>query len=124
MNLLRSLLMLAVTVALLAVPASVEAAKKKKGAGAAGVVEKIEEGSLVIKVAGKKKKGEPAPEPMTKKFALTKETKFEKVSGKKNNTTTEPATVADLKTGDRVVITANDKDEAETVKIFAGKKKK
>lgn len=120
----RPLLVLAVTFALLAVPSSAWAkAKKKKGGGAVGVVEQVQEGTLTVKIMGKKKKGAAPAEGVTKTFALTKETKIEKVVGKKKNQTTLPATLVDLKAGERVVVVAAG-DKAETVKIVEAKKKK
>lgn len=119
----RPFLVLAVVASFFAVPSSAWAAKKNKGGGAFGVIEQVSDGTLVVKMTGKKKKGAPAAEGTTKKFTLTKDTKIEMLVGKKKDKTTQPATVVDLKVGERVMVTAAG-DKAENVKILGGKKKK
>lgn len=113
MKLLRPVLMLAVIAMLFAVPSSSSAAKaKKKKVEGEGVVEQISDDTLTVKIDG-----------VTKKFMLTKETKFEKEGGKKAKGASLPATAAEVKVGDRVLVTASG-DKADTVKILGTKKKK
>jgi len=138
---LRSLLALGVTLSIMLMPVSgadeAKKAKGKKKGGVAGVVEAFEgskadgakgEGVLKIKTVARKKKkaaaaaaDEKAGE--VKSFTITKDTKIQKVSGKKADRKTEAGSAEDLKAGARVRIKA-DGDKAQEITVLAGKKAK
>jgi hypothetical protein len=135
MFILRSWLILGLLLALSG-DALAAKAKKKQAGGVQGTVKAIEPGTgdnkdtgtiTVNIVAGKKKKKVPAPagQGAEKKITITKETRIEKVSGKKGQTETKPATFSDLQNGARLKITLKTgTDQAEKVQIVDGKKKK
>jgi hypothetical protein len=140
MILFRSLLACCLAVAVL-VPASISEgakakAKKKKGSHpVAGLVtavdqdkEKKNQGTVTLKIAArKKKKGAPAATPTEateKKFTITSETKFVKVTGKKKEKTESPASFDDVKSGSRIMVLASQDGKAEKVSISEAKKGK
>lgn len=136
MSLLRTLLILVLALTITA-EASAAKAKKKKNSGLEGIVtaiesgteEKKDTGTITLKVvAGKKKKNAaPAGNEPEKKIQVTKETTFEKVSGKKGQQEAKPASFSDLQKDSRVRITTKagtDSAKADKVQIVDGKKKK
>ncbi len=135
MILLRSLLACSLTLALLVPTAEGAKAKKKKGnhptLGEVTAIDqdkdKKDEGTLTVKVTPhRKKKGAAAPaaEATEKKFTITKDTKFVKVTGKKKEKTETAATMADVKSGSRIMVVASLDGKAEKVSISEGKKGK
>jgi len=139
MNLLRTLLILVVALTITADASAAKAKKKKKNSGLEGVVTAIESGSddkkdtgtITVKmVAGKKKKKNAAPagDAAEKKIQVTKESTFEKVSGKKGQLDTKPASFSDLQKNGQVRVTlkaGTQPDTAEKVQLVdSGKKKK
>ena len=124
-------LVTAIAVALTLAASTAEAGKgkKKKKKPVGGVVTAVVskengEGTLSVKVGARKKKaGPPSTESSEKKFSLTKETKFERLTGKKKSGETKPATVKDVTKSARVSIVADKGDVVEKVTIMAGKKK-
>jgi len=107
--------------------------KKKKGGGvAAGAVsdvkrEKDDTGTITVKLQARKKKDEAAANPAEeKKFKVTKDTTFAKLSGQKDDIKSEAAKFSDVQTGQRVRITLKDgqADTAAKVEIMQGKKAK
>lgn len=105
--------------------------KAKKGTQVQGVVVEFtkdndkDSGTLKVKVQAKKKKGQEAGAPAAeeKTFKVTPTTKFETVSGKKDQREVKAATFADVHKGDRVQLHVKG-DVAESVRILIGKKKK
>jgi hypothetical protein len=100
--------------------------KKKEGVIAGQVVEVAKGkddglGSITVKAVSKK--GGTGQE---SKIEITKDTKIEKVTGKKGERKHTDADFAALHKGERVVIhtRAGNSNQAERVEIIAGKKKK
>lgn len=130
--LLRALVIAGLVGSLLTlVPGEAQAAKakkKKKAHAIAGVIESVSEnkdkGTLVVKVHHhKKKKAAPAGEaakPVEKTVHFGPNTKVEFKKGKKEFA---PASLSDLKKGERVRITEKG-DNAERIVIAQGKKAK
>jgi hypothetical protein len=119
MRLICSLASLALLVTLAAGTADAgKGNKKNKGNHVHGVVSSIDDNTLIVKA--KHKKGEA---PTEEKFKIGKETKVEKISGKKGDIQVAPGTLADLKAGSHVAIVAKD-GAAEVVKIREKKGKK
>jgi hypothetical protein len=131
--LLRALVIAGLVGSLLTlVPGEAQAAKakkgKKKGHAIAGVIESVSEnkdkGTLVVKVhPKKKKKGTPTGEvakPVEKTVHFGPNTKVEFKKGKKEFA---PASLSDLKKGERVRIQEKG-DNAERIVIAQGKKAK
>ena len=118
---------LALTLTLAA--STAEAAKgKKKKKPVGGVVTEVvtkEDGQATIslKVMAKKKAASTPSEPSEKKFSITKDTKFEKMVGKKKVGESKPATAKEVTKATRVLVVAGKGDVAEKVTILAGKKK-
>lgn len=138
MGLLRTLLILALALTITTNASAAKAKKKKKGSGLEGIVTAIESGSeekkepstVTVKVvAGKKKKKNAAPagnEP-EKKIQVTKETSFEKVSGKKGQQEAKPSSLTELQKNSTVRVTlkaGTSPETAEKVQIVEGGKKK
>jgi hypothetical protein len=103
--------------------------KGKKGKGNTGTITKVDlkdgVGTITVKVTGKKKKGEPAPEPKDVTFKVTKDTQIQKAGAKKGDAPTD-AQASDLQEGTRVAVTLADgsEDTAAKIVILAKKKKK
>jgi hypothetical protein len=117
----------------LALGSAAHAAKpgKKKGQSTIrGVVTEVKKdkdtGTITVKPVSKKTAAtSPAPaEDAVKQVAITKETKFEKVSGKKDARETQPAAFSAVEKDMRVqVILTADKKSAEKVTVVVKKKK-
>jgi hypothetical protein len=125
-------MLLALTLTLLlslnASAAGADKGKKKNKKPVNGVVTAVERdkdgGTITVKVAAGKKQAATAPA-TEKKFTITKDTKFEKVSGKKAATDAKSATFADLRTKSKVRITVQGTSTAKVVQFQdKGKKKK
>jgi hypothetical protein len=109
--------------------ASAEAApgKGKKNHESHGVVAAVEKdkdkdsGTLTLKIHPKKN-GVAITAPEEKTFKITPQTTFAFVSGKKGQQQTTPATFADVRAGEHVVILYRNGVAAE-VKIHKGKQK-
>lgn len=90
-----------------------------------GTVATVSTDSMVVKVQQAKKKG---GETTDKTFQLGSDTKFEfvtvakHVKGQKPETTTSPATLSDLKPGERVQISAGKGAAVEKVSILKRRK--
>lgn len=131
MSLFRSLLVLGLVLTLTGIASAADEAKKaKKKDGVAGVVTDVakdkDEGTITIKVHARKKDAAPAEADAEKKFKITKDTKFEKVTGDKGNREQKPATFADVQKGERVLIVpaADNKEVAKNVTLHGQAKKK
>jgi len=132
--LLRSFVACGLVVSLLLPVSTAEAAKKKKKTGRPinGTVTSVEAsasdkntGTLAVKVHQHKKKGAAAPaEEAAKSFTFTKDTKVVKIVGKKKDRTEEQASMADVKSGSRIMVQADTNGKAEKVMVLAGKKGK
>ena len=129
MNLLRCVSACSL-VAVLALGASgADAAKKKKHHGVHGKVVAVDATTITVKVHHHNKKGAAATadQPVERKVIVTKNTTFEKVTGKKGDRQYSPATFADVTVGSHVVIVPTAKGSGEAAKVlihqFAGKKK-
>jgi hypothetical protein len=126
----RFLTILALIVLLVVGTSTAEAGKgkKKKRKPVRGVITAVENaqapGKFTVRVLPKKKQAAENAPPTEKTFTFSKETKFEKLVGKKKDAETRPATFADLHKDYTVLITAGKADEADSIKIFAKKKKK
>jgi hypothetical protein len=113
-------------------PAPAAKAAKKKTARLKGVIEAVEPArentgaTITVKVRQGKSKGQPAAEPVLKKFQLTRDTKIDKVSGKKADKEFKPAAFSDLQKGTRVRLRpkVGSEDVLQAVEIRAGKKAK
>lgn len=125
----RSLLTLAVTLAILYGAASAgDNIQDKKNRPVRGTIQKIDKDSsqgtvLTIAVQNKKKGDATTVEKEEKKFTVTTSTKVERVSGKKDNQTHEGASTDDLRTGQNVILVVKG-DKLEKVEIVMSKKKK
>src|SRR5437762_2953584 len=101
---------LALALTLAATKAEAGKGKKKKhpvgGVVTAVVTKENGEGTINVKVAPKKKTASTSSEPTEKKFSITKDTKFEKLTGKKKSGETKPATAKDVSKTARVEIVA------------------
>ncbi len=127
MNWLRNLAVLALALVL---TNSAEAAgkAKKKVKPVKGTVVEVkkdtdkESGTVVVKIAGKKKTNTPATE---KTIKVTTDTKVLKVAGGKKNKDVPPTAskLSELEKGGKVTITAKG-DEASEIQFVAAKKKK
>jgi len=136
MTLLRALLIGVLALTITADASAAKAKKKKNKGSLEGIVTAVEpgkddqkdSGTITVKVlAGKKKKAAPTGNEPEKKIAITKETKFEKVSGKKGQQSAAAATFSDIQKDGRVAIslkTGSATDTAEKVQIEQSKKKK
>lgn len=127
MSILRPLLALALVFTLAAATADgadgAKAKKKKKGGGQAGSVTAVSTDGITIKLGGKKKKGQPATEAKEEKIKINDSTVVEKVAGAKGERKTEAAKVGDIKTGERVVVQAEN-GVAKKITVLGGAKKK
>jgi hypothetical protein len=129
MMLFRTLMACSLAVSMLLPVSTAEAAKKKKKAHAVhGTVTSVqtsegdkESGTFTLKTHGKKKKGIAAEE---KNFTFGKNTKVVTVTGKKKDRTETEASIADVKSGSHVTVTAGSDGKAEKVMVMAGKKGK
>jgi flagellar hook assembly protein FlgD len=130
MKILRSLLAIAVVLAVAATVSAADAQKKaaKKGAAVKGAVVSVEKdqdkntGTVTVTVQPPKKDVNAKPE--DKKFKITEATKIEKIVGGNIKTgEAKAATIADLVKGARVQMTVKD-DTVESIKFVEGKKKK
>src|SRR5262245_453113 len=96
--------------------------KKKNAKGLTGSVVSVkkenDKTTLTVKTKGKK-----GAEGKEETVTLGKDTKIEKVSGKKGQQQTSAATVSDLTTGANVTVFRNKDNQVDRVAI-AGKKKK
>lgn len=129
---LRSLMVFGLFLALTG-DASAAKAKKKKAGTIRGVVTAVESGTddkkdsgtITVKPhAGKKKKAAvPAGD---RKITVSKDTKVEKVSGRRARGEAKPATFTELQNNTRVLVTLKpgSGDIAEKVQIFEKRKKK
>jgi hypothetical protein len=135
MNLFRILMACSLAVSLLVPVSSAEAAKgkkkKKSGKPTMGTVTAVQAsetnkdtGTFSVKAQAKKKKGAPAVEGAESKFTFTKDTKVVTLAGKKKNRTETAASMADVKSGSRVIVSADTNGKAEKVMVLAGKKGK
>jgi hypothetical protein len=130
MSWLRLLLALAL-VLVLSLDASAAGGKKDKKKAKkpiTGVVTAVtrdkDNGTITVKVGSGKKApvaAEAAPE---RKFTITKDTKFEKVVGKKAGGGTTPARFAEIKPKSKVRVTLEAGDTAKLVQFQAKGKKK
>lgn len=125
MFLTRLLTACGVAAALTLAPASAFAAKKAQTLrGTVTDVSKKDDGTGTVTakvLIGKKKAG--APEVAEKKFTITKDTKFETMSGKKADAEIKPATFADLAKDAVVAVTVGAGEAADKITIVKGKKK-
>ncbi len=125
----RTHVVVSVTLVLL-LAAGASAANKAKGKKAkpvTGVVTEVTKdkdgGTITVKIAARKKKGQDAPTEKT--FTITKATTFEKQTGTKKagDLTTSGARFDDVTKGDRVTVSAKG-DVAASVKVLPTRKKK
>jgi hypothetical protein len=109
---------LVVVAALIVIGTTSEAAQKKKGA-VVGVVIDVQKDSL--KVITKAKKGIAGEE---KTVSITKDTKIEKVTGKKGQQEKAPATLENIQKGAQVAVylRGDQPTQAERIEIVAKKK--
>jgi hypothetical protein len=102
-------------------------AKKKNKKPVKGVVTAVtrdkDGGTITVKVGAGKKNAATASA-MEKKFTITKDTKFEKVAGKKAGGEAKPATFADLRAKSKVRVTVKDEGAAKLVQFQDKGKKK
>ncbi len=126
MRLVRTLFVVAAGLGLVAAAPSADAAKKAKEHHVKGVVASVDhdkdKGTITLTVKHKDKTTQ-AVTTDTKTFKVTEATTFVKVSGKKGAETKDPATFADVKEGDNLVVTEKDGTAAE-VAIHPKHKKK
>jgi hypothetical protein len=106
-----------------------EAAKAKKKKPVHGVVTAVDNakapGKITVRVqANKKKKAPDAAQAMEKVFSFDQTTKFEKLTSKKKQVQSTPATFADVHKNDAVLIDPGKADLAQSVKILSKKKGK
>ncbi len=131
---LRAAIASCLALSLFFVPSTADAAKgkkKKKDGAIAAVVESFEkskdetkkdDGVLKVKTVAKKK-GAPAQAGAEKTFAINKDTKVEKLVGKKKDKKLEAASIDDVKAGAKVTIVPGKDGAAEKI-VIAGKKGK
>ncbi len=126
-------LVLALLMGLVLQVGSAEAAKgkKRKHRPEVGVITAIDPASsdgaitMTAKIGGHKSKKNPTPSAaVDKKFTVTSATTIVKVTGKKKSATETPATLADLKTGERIKVTAASDGKASKVMFASAKKDK
>ena len=117
MRLVRTLVVVVVGLGLVAAAPSAEAKKAKKEHPIKGKVASVEKdkdkdsGTITVHIAEHKNKKTNETKPAEDKTVkVTKDTKFIKVTGKKGDVKEEPATFADVKDGENVVV----KVEGET----------
>lgn len=125
---LAMLTALAVALTLAASNAEGGKGKKQKKKPVGGVVTEVVtkengQGTISIKVMAKKQAASAPSDQPEKKFSITKDTKFEKMVGKKKDGETKPATAKDVSKATRVLVVVGKGDVAEKVTIMAGKKK-
>jgi hypothetical protein len=129
MSLPRLLLALALSLVLSldASAAGGDKAKKKNKKPVKGVVTAVtrdkDGGTITIKV-GSGKKNAAAASATEKKFTITKDTKFEKVAGKKAGGEAKPAAFTDLKAKSKVRVTVKGEGAAKLVQFQDKGKKK
>ncbi|MFM7099223.1 MAG: hypothetical protein ACKO16_17580 [Gemmataceae bacterium] len=116
-------------VAVFAISSTVEAAKSKSEKGTITKVQQDsgkESGSITVKITPKNSKGNTNATTTSeeKTFKITESTKLETTSGKKKDATNSPAKFNDLKEGNGVIVSSNNKKGVESVKITKAKKKK
>jgi hypothetical protein len=129
MNLLRCLSACSIVAVLALGAPGADGAKKKKHHGVHGKVVAVDATSITVKVHHHKKKGATAAadQPTERKFTVTKNTTYEKVTGQKGTRQQAAATLADVTQGTHVVILPTAKGSGEAAKVLieqhTGKKK-
>src|SRR5947209_4312182 len=129
MSLLRMVVALILTLALSlnASAAGEDKAKKKNKKPVKGVVTAVtrdkDGGTITVKVGAGKKQDAAAPA-TEKKFTITKDTKFEKVAGKKAAAEAKPAAFTDLRAKSKVRVTVQGEGTAKLVQFQDKGKKK
>jgi hypothetical protein len=128
MSLTRIIVVAALGLAVFATQAQAAKPKKKNQTfkGTVTEVAKKDTDSTTLTVLLQvRKKDKGTVERPEKKFTLTKDTKFEQVSGKKDAVETKPGTLADVKKDVQVAIeTTTDQTTAAKVAVLAKKKVK
>ncbi len=130
MRLVRTLIVVVAGLGLVALAPSADAAKAKKEHPVKGVVASVDRdkdkgtGTITVHIPEHKNKKTNETKPAEDKpIKVTETTTFVKVSGKKGAETKEPATFADVKEGDHLVVTVQDGAAVE-VAIHPHHKKK
>jgi hypothetical protein len=116
---------LSLTLFLVSGSADAAAKKKKKASVVAGTVVSVDSGAgkVTVKTKGNKKKMTPGEEVTV---SITKDTKIERVQGKKGSQQRTTAALSDVKQGSAILVRTNagTQREAASVEIKGKKKKK